>query len=307
MGRTVKSTTVSTRVVAWGDARVPETLLVLIRSIIAFIWLFFLTRFVGRKQVSQLTFTEYVVGITIGSIAAQASTDPQNRFLDGIVGVAVWAVAALVLTYLQQNSNAARKFIEGEPVVLVARGQVQEKGLHMARLSVSEFMELLRQQNIFDLRQVDWALMETDGQLTVLKKPEYEPLTAKTAGVLTPSRPEFPYVVIADGQVLPNSLRAAGKDEAWLRQELLRNGVDDPSQVMVGQVAGNQLYVDLKQDTQQTTQPPTRATLGNDLESLQTDFATWALETEDPEARQMYEDYARRTGEILKELDALVR
>lgn len=285
----------------------PETLLVLIRSILAFIWLFFLTRFVGRKQVSQLTFTEYVVGITIGSVAAQASTDPQNRFLDGVVGVAVWAMAALGLTYLQQNSNTARKFIEGEPVVLVARGQVQEKGLQMARLSVAELMELLRQKNVFDLRQVDWALLETDGELTVLKKPEYEPLTPKTAGVVTPSRAEFPYVVIADGQVLPNSLRAAGKDEAWLRQELLRHGVNDPRQVMIGQIVGNQLYVDLRQDAQQVSQPPTRATLGADLEALQADFTSWALETDDPAARRMYEEYARKTGEILKDLDALVR
>ena len=285
----------------------PETLLVLIRSIIAFIWLFFLTRFVGRKQVSQLTFTEYVVGITIGSIAAQASTDPQNRFLDGVVGVAVWALAALALNYLQLRSNTARKFIEGEPIVVIARGQLQEKGLKQARLSVSELMELLRQRDVFDIRQVDWALMETDGQLTVLKKPEFEALTPRTAGVATPARPGFPYVVIADGQILPNSLRAAGKDEAWLRQELARYGVEDPGEVMLGQLAGDQLWIDLRQDTRRVAQPSDRATLGADLERLHAEFASWALETEDPEARRMYEEYARKTRQMLDELGALVR
>lgn len=287
--------------------RVPETLLVVIRSILAFVWLFFLTRFVGRKQVSQLTFTEYVVGITIGSIAAQASTDPQNRFLDGVVGAAIWAAAAVALAYLQQSSNVARKFIEGEPVVLVARGQVQEKGLRQARLSVAELMELLREKEVFDLKQVDWALMETNGEITVLRKPEYEPLTPKTAGVTTPSRPTFPYVVIADGQVLPNSLRAAGKDRAWLEQELLRHGVDDPRQVMLAQVIGDQLYVDLRQDTQQVVQPSSREALGADLEALQADFTSWALETDDPDARRLYEEYARKTAALRKELDALVR
>lgn len=285
----------------------PETLLVLIRSVIAFIWLFFLTRFVGRKQLSELTFTEYVVGITIGSIAAQASTDPQNRFLDGIVGVAVWALAAVALASLQMHSNLARKFIEGEPIVLVARGQVQEKGLQQARLSVSELMEMLRQHQVFDLRQVDWALLETGGELTVLKKPEHEPLTPKTAGIATPARPHFPYVVIADGQILSNSLRAAGKDRAWLMQELERLGVRDPAQVMIGQVVGDQLWVDLRDDPQQVVQPSRRASVAADLESLHADFSSWALETDDPEARRLYQEFAQKTREMLDDLGALVR
>lgn len=221
---------------------VPETLLVFIRSVLAFVWLFFLTRLVGRKQVSELSFTEYVVGITIGSIAAQASTDPQNRFLDGVVGVAVWALAAVGLSYIQLKSKAARKFIEGEPIVVIARGKINEQGLRQARLSTSELMDLLRQRDVFDLRQVDWALLETDGQLTVLKKPEYQPLTPKTAG-LPPGSAGLPQVVVADGEVLADALRAAGKDRTWLERELAREGVDDVRQVMLAQVVDNRLHV----------------------------------------------------------------
>ncbi|HEY8415790.1 MAG TPA: DUF421 domain-containing protein [Thermaerobacter sp.] len=220
----------------------PETLLVFIRSVLAFVWLFFLTRLVGRKQVSELSFTEYVVGITIGSIAAQASTDPQNRFLDGVVGVAVWALAAVGLSYIQLKSKAARKFIEGEPIVVIARGKINEQGLRQARLSTSELMDLLRQRDVFDLRQVDWALLETDGQLTVLKKPEYQPLTPKTAG-LPPGSGGLPRVVVADGEVLADALRAAGKDRTWLERELAREGVDDVRQVMLAQVVDNRLHV----------------------------------------------------------------
>lgn len=221
---------------------VPETLLVFIRSVLAFVWLFFLTRLVGRKQVSELSFTEYVVGITIGSIAAQASTDPQNRFLDGVVGVAVWALAAVGLSYVQLKSKAARKFIEGEPIVVIARGKISEQGLRQARLSTSELMDLLRQRDVFDLQQVDWALLETDGQLTVLKKPEYQPLTPKTAGLPSESG-GLPRVVVADGEVLTDALRAAGKDRTWLQRELAREGVDDVREVMLAQVVDNRLHV----------------------------------------------------------------
>lgn len=221
---------------------VPETLLVFIRSVLAFLWLFFLTRLVGRKQVSELTFTEYVVGITIGSIAAQASTDPQNRFLDGVVGVAVWAFSAFALSYIQLKSTTVRKFIEGEPIVLIARGKIRDQGLKQARLSTSELMELLRQRNVFDLGQVDWAFLETDGQLTVLKKPEHEPLTPKTAG-LPPGSGGLPHVVVADGQLLPEALRAAGKDRTWLMRELAKEGVKDVKEVMLAQVVDNQLRV----------------------------------------------------------------
>lgn len=284
----------------------PETLLVFIRSVIAFLWLFLLTRFVGRKQVSQLTFTEYVVGITIGSIAAQASIDPQNRFLDGVVGVAVWAFASVLLSYMQLKSRAARKFIEGEPIVVIARGQIQEQGLRRARLSTSELMELLRQRNVFDLSQVDWALLETDGQLTVLKKPEHEPLTPKTAGIPTPSR-SFPYVVVADGQLLPNSLRAAGKDRDWLMRELARYGVKDVREVMLAQVVGNQLWVDLRQEAPQGDLPADRATLSAELENLEAEFESWARETSDPEARRMYREYARKTRAIREDLGAPAR
>lgn len=221
---------------------------VIIRSLIAYYFLVIMTRLLGKKVISQLNFFDFIVGITIGSIAAAASTDPDLPLIWPLTAVAVWVASAIFNNYLSLKSITFRKLTEGEATMVVYQGKLLEGNMAKIRYNADDLMAQLRNQGVFSLDQVEYALLETDGHLSVLQKAEDQPLTPRDLGMEMP-RQQMPVVVISEGKIIPHRLREIKITKAWLEEMLRREGVDDLTQVVLAQVSTDgKLYVDLVDD-----------------------------------------------------------
>ena len=146
-----------------------EGLVVLVRSLIAFISLLVFARLLGKQQLSQLTFFDYILGITIGSIAASLSVDLSSRAWPHWVGLITWTIAVFILQWATQKHLILDKYFNGEPTVVIANGKIMESEMKKARYTVTDLLEQLREKEVFTLSEVAYAIVETDGKLSVLK------------------------------------------------------------------------------------------------------------------------------------------
>jgi uncharacterized membrane protein YcaP (DUF421 family) len=225
-----------------------EGLVVLVRSVIGFFTLLIFTRILGKEQISQLTFFDYVLGITIGSIAASLTTDLSSRAWPHWVGLLGWCLSGYLMEYLTLKWRYAAKYIEGEPTIVIMNGKIMEEALKKIRYRTSDIVELLRNKDIFDLNQVDFAIIEPNGQLSVLKKPEYEPLTAKDMNIA--KKPSgVSTELIYDGMLIEENLIQLNKDRSWLINQLKNHGIKDISEVFLATLnPGGSLYIDKYED-----------------------------------------------------------
>ena len=143
-----------------------EGLVVAIRAIIGFFSLLIFTRVIGKEQISQLNFFDYVLGITIGSIAATVTTDLSSRAWPHWVGLLVWAVLGYLMEIITLKSRNAAKYLEGEPAIIIKDGKIMEKALKQEKYRVSDILSLLRNEGIFDINEVRYAIIEPNGRLS---------------------------------------------------------------------------------------------------------------------------------------------
>lgn len=225
-----------------------EGLVVVIRSVISFFTILIFAKILGKQQISQLTFFDYVLGITIGSIAAELTTDLSNRAWPQWVGLLCWAILGYLMEYITMKWRYAAKYIEGEPTIVIMNGKIMEDALRKMRFRVSDIMELLRNKDVFDLNEVDFAIIEPNGQLSVLKKPECLPLTAKDMKINKKSS-GISTELIYDGILIEENLHQLNKNKAWLMKQLKAQGIKDISEVFLATLnpAGS-FYVDKYKD-----------------------------------------------------------
>ncbi|TSI08659.1 DUF421 domain-containing protein [Lysinibacillus sp. BW-2-10] len=226
----------------------PELLLIALRSAIAFLFLLVLTRIMGKKQLSHLTFFDYVVGITVGSIAATISIDKNIQLVDGLAALLVWGIAPIILSYLGLKSRKLIKLTDGKPSILIRNGKIFEDIMKENKITIDELMMLLREEGIFKLEDVEMAILETNGELSVMKKSDVEPITPRMLGLKVMFE-HAPSLLIMDGHVLTRNLEIAGYTENWLQEELKKFGAMSVHDVFLAQIdAQGKLYVDLYSD-----------------------------------------------------------
>ncbi|ADK14703.1 MULTISPECIES: DUF421 domain-containing protein [Clostridium] len=225
-----------------------EGLVVLVRSIIAFFTLLIFAKILGKQQISQLTFFDYVVGITIGSIAASLTTDLSSRAWPHWVGLFCWAALSYLMEYITIKWRYAAKYIGGEPTIVIMNGKIMEDTLRQMKYTVSDLMELLRNKDVFDLSDVDFAILEPNGQLSVLKKPECEPVTAKDMNI-SKKASGISTELIYDGILIEQNLKQLNKTKQWLMHQLKLQKINNISDVFLATLnpAGS-LYVDKYDD-----------------------------------------------------------
>ncbi|MHB1154829.1 MAG: DUF421 domain-containing protein [Eubacteriales bacterium] len=225
-----------------------ESLVVIVRAVIGYFSLLIFARVLGKEQISQLTFFDYILGITIGSIASELTVDLSSRAWPHWVGLMTWAVIAYFMEIITQKWRYAAKYIEGEPVIVIMNGKILDNILKKMRFRITDILVLLRNQGIFDLNEVDYAIVEPNGKLSVLKKPEHLPLTAKDMNI--PVKPTgISTELVYDGRLIEENLRQMNKDKNWLMNELKKHGIQDISEVFLITLndAGS-LYIDKYND-----------------------------------------------------------
>lgn len=224
------------------------TLVVVIRSVISFIILLLLVRLMGKQQVAQLTFFDYVVGITIGSIASTLSVQVNEDLLSTLAGLATWAALAIVLAVLSVHSARIRKIVDGEATVVIADGKILEGNLKKIRIPIEQLISELRTQGVFSIADVASALFEPGGKISIQKKSQNQPVTPGDLRIAT-QYDGLPTNLILDGVLLPEALRSLNLTRAWLEYQLSRQNIRNVAEVSLAQLdtQGN-LYVDLKGD-----------------------------------------------------------
>lgn len=284
----------------------PDSLEVIMRTLFAVVVLFFLTKLLGKRQVSQLSFFEYITGITIGSLAAYISLDTDKKWHLGVIALAVWVAVSLGIEFLQIKSKKARDFIDFKSTVVIKDGKILEDNMKKERLTSDELLEELRKKDVFNIADVEFAIMEADGAVNVLLTRENLPLTPKDLGITVAPEKES-QAVIMDGKVMDEPLDTLGLTRSWLQGELEKLGVTTEN-VFLGQVDSyGELTVDLYADKIKLPQPQDKPQLYALLKKCEADLELFSLSTKDKAAKKMYEQSSRKLQVLLQQLKPFIQ
>lgn len=201
-----------------------EVMDVIARCLISLITLFLVTKMLGKKQISELSVFDYVIGISIGNFAAEMSINLESKYLHGVIAVVVFGLVAYLVSILSLKSLRARKFFMGEPTMLIQDGKILYNGLKKSRMNINDFLEDCRIQGYFDISQIDYALMEANGEVSFKLKPDYETPTIKDLNIKK-TKSGLCINLIIDGQIIEKSLKQVKKDVNWLNHELNVKGI----------------------------------------------------------------------------------
>lgn len=288
------------------NINIPEWPLVIIRSLCVLIVLFAITKWLGKRQIAQLSFFEYIAGMTIGDIAAEVSTGLEQNFFHGISSMLVFAVIPFFAGLISLKNKTVRDFVEGKSTIFIKDGKVLEDNLKKEKYTSDELLELLRKKDVFNIADVEFAILEPSGELNVLLKKDRQPLTAKDIGLKLPNEKET-HTIIMDGNIIDEPLAASGHNRAWVRTELEKIGVAIDN-VFIGQVDSyGQLTVDIYNDKIQMPSPQDKPLLLASLKKCHADLELFSLETKSSIAANMYANNAKKLEEILNRVTYLLK
>ncbi|MGE7667452.1 DUF421 domain-containing protein [Ureibacillus composti] len=217
-----------------------------LRSIISFFTILILARIIGKKQLSQLTFFHYITGITFGSIAAEISTNEEIIFWDGFTSLIWWALLTILVSFISLKSSKARILFDDRPTMIIQNGTIIKNGMKKARLHPDELSMLLREQGIFSFDDVLHAVFETNGELSVMKKPAKSPATKVDVKADASIPPYIPTEVISNGAITKKNLIELDLTEEWLLNKLKKKNVKNIEDVYFAQILENgSLYISL--------------------------------------------------------------
>ena len=212
----------------------------------SFCVLFLVAKFIGRKQISQLDFFDYITGITIGSIAAEMATELEEPWKP-LTAMVIYGGVTLLLSVVSNKFPRTRKYLNGAPTILMDHGKLYYQNLKKAKLDLSEFMVMCRQQGYFDLTNIETAVFEYNGKLTILPVSSQRPATPKDMD-LAPEQELFFTELIMDGRILEDNLKRMGLDLNWLDQQLKQRHIRSPRDVVLAVCDPNLKFVLFKKD-----------------------------------------------------------
>lgn len=282
------------------------TVEVALRAFFALIALFIITRLQGKKQLAQLTFFEYIVGITIGDITAFIATDVEGNLLHGYASLLVFAVIPFLIDFLSLKSKTVRDLFEGKGTVLIRKGKILEDNMKKEHFSTDELLEQLRLKDAFRVADVEFAVLEANGELSVMKKKESQPPSASDLGLTI--KPEHDsQTVIMDGNILLEPLAEAGLNMHWLRDELEKAGVALDN-VFLGQVdSAGELYLDVYDDKLEMPAATEQKLTLASLRKCQADLELFALETTDIQTQKLYGKASQKLEQSIKHLSPYLK
>lgn len=205
---------------------------VFLTSLLSVAALFIVTKIMGHKQVAQLDFFDYVCGITIGSIGAELATELESPERP-LIALAIYGLSSVVLNLLAHKIPRTRKYINGTPTILMSDGRIYRKNMKQAKLDLSEFMLLCREQGYFDLDEIAIAVFEHNGRLSILPKASARPVTSEDLRI-TPQPTYIGVEIIMEGRILGENLTRLGRDEKWLKKQLKAHQYHDEKQIFLG-------------------------------------------------------------------------
>ena len=195
-----------------------------IRTLILYLIILVMIRVMGKRQISELQTSELVVTLLISNIAVIPMQDTSLPLLSGVIPILLLVGCEVILSWLMLKNSAFRALVCGKPQIIISNGTIIQKKMKLLRISTEDLMEQLRQAGVFTLGDVKYAILETNGKLSVLKKPEKETVTAQQMNI-EKFEDEFEVVIISDGEIAEGSMNVCGVTRSWLDKILKKNNI----------------------------------------------------------------------------------
>lgn len=277
-------------------------LIMLFKSILLFFIAIVITKYLKRKTISRCTPFDFISYSVIAIIISLMSLNLISNFYFGLVALAVWAFMPLFLDYAEMKSKTVYNILHGKERVLIKNGKIMEDNLSKERITGQEFLQQMRSKNAFNLADVEFALMESNGDINISLKADKKPVTSYDLGKKIGAKAE-PQAVILDGNILNEGLTNAGLNQGWLTTQLEMQGVSVEN-VFLGQVnSSGDLYLDLYDDMIQVPKAQVKEMLYASIEKSISDLISFSIDTDNLESKKMYSDNAKKLDEVIKKLE----
>ncbi|MCL2860508.1 MAG: DUF421 domain-containing protein [Oscillospiraceae bacterium] len=216
----------------------------ILRIFLGFFVLLILTRLIGKKQLGQLNIFTYITGIVIGSMAAEMIIHNDVKIITGILGMGIWTILIFIIEFVSLKSGKIRNVLDGQPAIVIKKGLIQYKELKKMRLNIDDLTMLLRTNNVFSIKDVNYAILEPNGDLSVLKIEGEQQITKKDMNVKLENIKNIPSEIIVDGKVVYKNLTELGKTEEWLNNELKVKNISSIKDVLYAELQSDgSLYI----------------------------------------------------------------
>jgi len=221
-------------------------LITFFRSILIYIFVLIVMRLMGKREIGQLQPFELAIAIMIADLASIPMTDSGIPITNGIISILGLLLMHLVISFLNVKSIKAREIICGKPTILIYRGKIDEKSLKKERFTINELEERLRGNNIYNLGDVEYAILETSGQVTVIQKPEKRNTIPEDFNII-PDYEGIPYDLVVDGKIMEKNLQAIGKNYQWLKKQVEKFNMKPEEALIVTYDAKGQIFCQKKE------------------------------------------------------------
>ncbi len=209
------------------------------RGLLSLITLFLVTKMLGKKQVSELSLFDYVIGISIGNFAAEITINTETQLINGIVAVLLFGFVALVVSILTMKSLWFRKMMTGVPTIIVENGKFVRENMFKTKFDMNDFLEECRCNGYFDVSEIEYAIVEANGKISFLPKSEYKSLTPKDMNIKI-NRQGLCANIIIDGKLMEKNLENMSKTKKWLDKELKERGYKDYNKILLATLDENE-------------------------------------------------------------------
>ncbi|MGE8206527.1 DUF421 domain-containing protein [Heyndrickxia sp. NPDC080065] len=221
---------------------------ILIRSVFAFFLFMIIAHFLGKQTISRMTSHHFIAAATFGSITANLAFNIRNEAWQVTAAMIIFFISAFISSVISLKYRNARKWLSGKPTVIIENGKILEENLGKIRLTMDTLNHVLRQKDIFDINEVQFAIVEPNGELSVLKKPDYRYLTRKDIGLFSSEGNQFPIELIMERKMVEQNLTDNGLTKEWLITELSKRGFNLSDVFYAVKGTNNHLYFDLYKD-----------------------------------------------------------
>jgi uncharacterized membrane protein YcaP (DUF421 family) len=208
---------------------------IVFNTIYTFIVIYILSRILGKKLISQMTFFDFIAGVSLGSLVGSVILIPDIPIWKGCFSLIVFAAVSFILDYSALKSYWGRKILNDVPTMIIKEGKILEEGMRKVRLTIDDLLFQLRKKDIFYLDEIEYAFLETDGTISTLKKTNQLTPTICDLQITRLSR-GLPQTFIIDGKIIYNTLNSIGKDEKWVQDILAKNKISKVDDILVAQI-----------------------------------------------------------------------
>lgn len=219
-----------------------EAFKIIPRSVVSLILLFLITKLMGKKQVSELSLFDYVIGISIGNYTAEMVMNFDYQYINGIIAILTFGIISYLVSILTMKNMSLRRFLIGVPTIIIDEGKISLEALKKAKLDINDFLEQCRGEGYFDVSEISSAILEVNGKISILPKRDYQIPTLKDLKIKA-NKEYLSVNVIIDGNLMENNLKNSNKNKAWLDKELEKQGYNGYENILLATITNDSLNI----------------------------------------------------------------